>query len=597
MSGPTHIVFLLGAPAFHPVEAQARRIAGWLGPDDYRYHYLEGKDALEPAVLDNCGLLVLMGLHWSGLPHIRRPMPYVPLEDRHKQAFEAYVRSGRPIIIHHGASGCYDDWPRFGELLGLTWEWGVTKHSPIHELDIRLTDRAHPITRGVDDFQLTDEAYYDIKVMPGVEPRVLASTRYDGRELPMIFALEGEGGRAPGAGRLAYLVNGHDMGVFEHPMMQRLWRNTVSWALETPEDETRAPYRAAVIGCGESGERKDKKAGGFGIGYWHADAFRGHPRVALSMAADISRPNLDAFAQKYKLPEAGRYEDYRRMLDEAWPDLVSIGTHLGLHREMIEAAAESGVKGIICEKPLAASPVELDAVRGVVERTGVKMVVAHVRRYCEGFRRARQLIDEGAIGRPVLFFAGIEGWDLAEWGSHWLDMFRFLRHDRPVSWVMGQARVRETRGYGHAMEDHAIAYYQFDDGVKALLDGGHAFHSDEAPMHMTLTGTTGTLRIYGHAGHRLVLQNASGQAEERFEQPFTETWDRLVTDLVSWIEGGPEPCTSLNAVAPSSEINLAAYLSSLRRDRIDLPLEDDTDEWPVETLARVRYQQQSIAAV
>ena len=109
------IVFHVGGPEFHPVGEQACAISQWLG-DGFHAELFDGRAAFEN--LDDCDLLVLMGLHWTGMKN-----DYAPLSDEHKMAFESYVASGRPLVSHHGAIASYDDWPRFGELAGFQWVW------------------------------------------------------------------------------------------------------------------------------------------------------------------------------------------------------------------------------------------------------------------------------------------------------------------------------------------------------------------------------------------------------------------------------------------------------------------------------------------
>ncbi len=346
-------------------------------------------------------------------------------------------------------------------------------------------------------------------------------------------------------------------------------------------------YTAAVIGAGKAGQDSGTRTGGFRIGYTHAETFKRNPRTQLIACADINPDNLRAFMSRFGVPHG--FTEYEAMLHEVKPDLVSIGTYVGLHRPMIEKAAEAGVKGILCEKPFVASPADLKAVQRIAQATGVKIVVAHIRRYLPAFARARQLYNDGAIGQPVMCVAGIEGWDLSEWGSHWLDMFRFFHNDQPVKWVFGQLRVRDTRGFGHAMEDHGVAYFEFENGGKGLVDGGRGLNGG---MTMALLGTQGSIRVLGE--DTLVIQNAAGQCEERFPAEqfggWTYAWDCLLNDLIQWVEGGGAPMTGLPNVSRSAELNLAAYISAVRGDRVDLPLEDDTDEWPVEILARRRAQ-------
>ena len=218
------IVFHVGGPAFHPVDLQAQQIARWLG-NEYRCSLHEGTRAFER--LDDCDLLVLMGLYWSG-SHIE----YIPPTARHKEAFERYIASGRPVLAHHGAIASYDDWPRFGELTGFTWIWGKTNHSPIAQYTVQVPLSDHAITRNLADYTLTDELYYDVAITPSLKVDTHATAAFDGRDLPMIMTAYG--GRAPGAGKTAYLANGHDLRAFECPAMRTIWLNTIRWLVQSP---------------------------------------------------------------------------------------------------------------------------------------------------------------------------------------------------------------------------------------------------------------------------------------------------------------------------------------------------------------------------
>lgn len=228
MSAQPRILFHLGGPAFHPVDQQAVEIAGWLGAQ-YDCRFAEGLAAFD--LLDKCDLFVVMGLHWSGMGEPwAGSLDYHPLAARDQAAFERYVAGGRPLIAHHGAIASYDDWPRFGELLGFTWVWGETTHSPLGEHAVQVLPTGHPIVAGVEDYTLFDELYYDIKTTPGLATTAHAEATWDGQPRPMI--LTAEGGRVPGAGRTVYLANGHDLRAFACPALAQLWRNAVQWALD-----------------------------------------------------------------------------------------------------------------------------------------------------------------------------------------------------------------------------------------------------------------------------------------------------------------------------------------------------------------------------
>jgi predicted dehydrogenase len=345
----------------------------------------------------------------------------------------------------------------------------------------------------------------------------------------------------------------------------------------------RERYRAAVIGVGRAGDVAGSRAGGHKIGYVHSTQHRAHADVDLVAGADINEENLAAWQAEFEVPSG--YADHREMLADIRPDIVSICTYVGLHAQMIDDCARAGVRGVICEKPFLAAPAELDVVRRAVEDTRLKLVVAHIRRYHPVFQRMRELVGARAIGRPLLFSAGLPGWDLSEMGTHWLDVFRFFNDDDAVEWVLGQVRVRDSRAFGHATEEHASAYLSFANGCKALLDGGGDLVQ---PYTMILTGEDGELRLFGDYTLRIV--DAEGMHEETYPgdgAAWNDMWRATLDGLLAWIGGGEEPTVGVTNALQTSELNLAAYLSAVERDRIDLPLADRSlTEWPLELLAR-----------
>ncbi len=345
-------------------------------------------------------------------------------------------------------------------------------------------------------------------------------------------------------------------------------------------------YRCALIGVGKAESMGNVKGGGHQIAYTHSNALLADDRMELCAGADINPENLAAWRTRFDV--AAGYADYHEMLRVEKPDIVSICTYVGLHRVMIEDCARAGVKGVFCEKPFLASPADVRAVREVAAKTRVKITAAHVRRYSVVFELARQWIAQGEIGEPLLISAGLPGWDLSEWGSHWLDMFCFLNGDVAAEWVFGQARVRDFRGYGHAMEEHGVAYVGFKNGCRGVLDGGQALGQ---PYTMLVTGTEGEIRFCnGENGPYFIHTSRSGWEEVAPPAPqplWVQNFQKSFNALADWIEGGSEPTIGLSTALATSELNLGAYLSALRGDRVDLPLTDFTvNEWPLEALAR-----------
>ena len=139
--------------------------------------------------------------------------------------------------------------------------------------------------------------------------------------------------------------------------------------------------RAAVIGCG-------------GRGRSHAEGYAADPRTTIVACADPSTEARDGFAESFDVPST--YEDYHEMLRAELPDLVSVCTWPHFHREMIEAAASSGVRAILSEKPMAPTWGEARSMYQACIDRDVLLTFCHQRRFGDTFQSARQLVRDGA---------------------------------------------------------------------------------------------------------------------------------------------------------------------------------------------------------
>ncbi len=345
-------------------------------------------------------------------------------------------------------------------------------------------------------------------------------------------------------------------------------------------------YRVAIIGVGRGGQG----IGGHSIGYIHGRCYKAQGQCDIVAVADISEENLTNFSEEYGVK--GRYADYHEMLAETKPDVVSVATYAGLHRPMVEACVEAGVRGIWCEKPFTLTMDDGVAMVEACEKAGVKMIIDHQRRYLHHFREAKRLWKEGVVGSAVQIFANVGAPDMMEWGTHWLDMMYFFMDDRPAQWVLGQARCTGARrAYGHLQEEHAVAYIGFEDGTRGILESIERINGDFA---IRLMGTEGYIDCKWDG--RLQLLNSEGLQEipvrSGLHTPHKgldseDAWLAALQALLDWLEGSPEPEVSARKGLASSELYLAAYESARRRDRIDLPLRGQSEP-PLDALAENR---------
>ena len=242
------IVFQTGGP-FHPVEAQANLIQSWL-PSDWKIKAAFGTEAFDQ--LTQADLYVAGGLHWTLLSDLsaligsdpETPIwesaqidkhPYIRPTEAQKSEFRRYVQSRRPVLAFHSGILSYNDWPEYGQLLGFRWEIGITDHTLYAAWKVKINS-SHPIVQGVPDYELMDELYYNVQVEAGMNTQMHAYAKFGPEQtrlakFPMVIT--DTGGRVAGAGKTAYLANGHSMQTFECMALRPLWMNTLKWLLES----------------------------------------------------------------------------------------------------------------------------------------------------------------------------------------------------------------------------------------------------------------------------------------------------------------------------------------------------------------------------
>ena len=242
-------------------------------------------------------------------------------------------------------------------------------------------------------------------------------------------------------------------------------------------------YRAAIVGCGRKAATLDDEVR-CRINYsippdTHAAAYQLIPSVRLVAAADPNDSKRRVMQARYRTPAV--YADYREMFAKERPDLVSITTRAPLHAEVTIAAAEAGAKGVLCEKAMATSLAEADAMITACRRAGTVLMVNHTRRWHPTFERAARLVRGGAIG-ALRCVVGVCPGPLIHNGTHLFDAMRLFGGE--VAWVTGHVRSEALEDApGHAM-------LGFQSGAIGLVDLDSAIG-----FAVELQGATGRLFI------------------------------------------------------------------------------------------------------
>lgn len=143
------------------------------------------------------------------------------------------------------------------------------------------------------------------------------------------------------------------------------------------------------------------------------------------------------YAQDY--PELRIYSSHKEMLEKESPlDIITVGVSDHRHADIVVDAANAGVKGIFCEKPLATTMEDTDRMLEACERNGTILSVDHTRRFLPIWRYCKeQLVDKGAIGEIQYLIARLHGPRSMLWrnGTHLIDCM--LWFGGKPKWVMG----------------------------------------------------------------------------------------------------------------------------------------------------------------
>jgi 1,5-anhydro-D-fructose reductase (1,5-anhydro-D-mannitol-forming) len=208
-----------------------------------------------------------------------------------------------------------------------------------------------------------------------------------------------------------------------------------------------------------------------------------------------------------------------RTLDEALTDsavqAVYVATPVFLHAPQTMQALRAG-KHVICEKPMAMNESEARTMVQVAEESGKLFGVAYYRRCYPKVQRAKQLLQQGAIGKPVvaeltnhMWFdgSGSRSWlvdparagggPLFDIASHRIDVLNFL-FGKPVQ-VSGQW---SNVVHHYAVEDNATAMIEYENGVRGIVDV--RWHSKIARDECRLRGTDGEIEMSPLNGPDLV---------------------------------------------------------------------------------------------
>lgn len=313
------------------------------------------------------------------------------------------------------------------------------------------------------------------------------------------------------------------------------------------------------------------------LGMKHAEdiAFR-IPNAELYAACSIRKEELDFVQNNWGIQHV--YTDYYEMIKNRDLEAVVICSTSSEHCKQIEAALDAGLH-VFSEKPLGVTIEECKQAEKAVERHQDKVfMLGFMRRYDPSYTYAKQMIDEGAIGKPYLVkaasidpekniegcikFAATSGGMFLDMAVHDIDLARwFLGSELKSVYAAGGSYLHpEFSQFGDG--DNVCALMQFADGSMALLHAGrtapHGYH-----IETEIVGTKGTLKIGTIPQKNLVtILNEHGAVKEcvsGFPERFAEAYLIEKQEFINCILENKKPAVTVYDGTKSTEI---AYIAT-----------------------------------
>jgi UDP-N-acetyl-2-amino-2-deoxyglucuronate dehydrogenase len=262
-----------------------------------------------------------------------------------------------------------------------------------------------------------------------------------------------------------------------------------------------APIRIALAGCGR-------------ISRNHFEAIAKIEGVGLVAVCDIIAERAREAGERYGVPA---FESFDEMLASAQCDAVALCTPSGLHPKQGIIAARAG-KHVICEKPMAISLEDADALVKECDDAGVQLFVVKQNRLNPAIQLLKRAVDRGRFGRIYLANTTVrwtrpqEYYDQAPWrgtwefdggaimnqASHYVDLIQWLVG--PVESVIAKTATLARR---IEAEDTGIAVLKFRSGALGVIEVTMLTYPRNLEGSITILGEKGTVKVAGTAVNRV----------------------------------------------------------------------------------------------
>ncbi|MEH7302303.1 Gfo/Idh/MocA family protein [Neobacillus drentensis] len=239
----------------------------------------------------------------------------------------------------------------------------------------------------------------------------------------------------------------------------------------------------------------------------------------ITALCDVNVDRAKETAEKHQIPHV--FENYQDLFSEV--DAVCICTPNKFHAEISIAAFEAGVH-VLCEKPMALSAEECEAMIAASKKADKVLAIAYHYRFMKESQAAKKAMQE--VGTPLvvriqaLRRRKVPGWgvftnkdlqgggSLIDYGCHLLDLALWLMGNPKQTMVSGTTyntlskmpnQVNQWGEFDHEtfdVDDHVTAYAQFENGASMLFETSWAANIKDDKEHLSISGVDGGLSVF-----------------------------------------------------------------------------------------------------
>lgn len=275
--------------------------------------------------------------------------------------------------------------------------------------------------------------------------------------------------------------------------------------------------RIGFVGCG-------------GIGKNHLKCWTSQEGAKIVATCDVVPERAESAAREHG---AQAFTDMAEMLEKVEMDAVDICTPSGLHAQQGLMAIQAG-KHVLVEKPIDIDIKKVDALIEAANRSGLVLACIFQNRISPEIRRAKQLIDEGKLGKLISgstyikWWRGQEYYDSDAWRGTWeLDGGVFSNQGihaiDQLCWLCGPVKeveycYIETAMHTMEAEDFAVGVLAFENGARGVIEATTCCFPGMG-MKTEIFGTNGSAAFEGSKVTQFRVQGedidlSSAQAEQ-----------------------------------------------------------------------------------